>query len=93
MGGIAAAKGMRLRRGIALEPRDEGALNGRDIADSRALLVALIAAFGLVAAGRAPAAETGAAGCYAQLPSALTRGLTATSDCFQPFCSASICRR
>jgi len=58
-----------------------------------ALLVALIAAFGLVAAGRAPAAETGAAGCYAQLPSALTNGLTATSDCFQPFCSASICRR
>ena len=58
-----------------------------------ALLVALIAAFGLVAAGRAPAAEMGAVGCVAQLPSALTSGLMATSDCFQPFCSASICRR
>ena len=34
MVGIAAAKGMRLRRRIALEPRDEGALNGRDIAAS-----------------------------------------------------------
>ena len=30
MGGIAAAKGMRLRRGIALEPRDEGALPRSD---------------------------------------------------------------
>src|SRR3954449_5888694 len=33
-GRIAPAKGMRLRRRIALEPRDEGAVNGRDIADS-----------------------------------------------------------
>ena len=56
-----------------------------------ALLFALITAFGLVAAGRAPAAEAG--GCYAQLPSALTSGLPATSDCFHPFCSASICRK
>ena len=87
------AKGMRLRRPIALEPTDEGAVMGETSLIRTALLVALIAAFGLVAAGRAPAAETGAAGCYAQLPSALTNGLTATSDCFQPFCSASICRR
>jgi hypothetical protein len=59
MVGIAVAKGMRLRRWIALEPRDEGAVMGETSLLRTALLVALIAAFGLVAAGRAPAAETG----------------------------------
>ena len=93
MVGTAVAKGMRFRRRMALEPKNEGAVMGETSLIRTALLVALIAAFGLVAAGRAPAAEMGAVGCVAQLPSALTSGLTATSDCFQPFCSASICRR
>jgi hypothetical protein len=52
-----------------------------------ALLIALITAFGLAAAGRAPAAQPG------QPPAALTAGWVAVPDCFQPFCCASICRR
>ena len=69
-----------------------------------ALLAALIAAFGLVAAGRAPAAESPAV-TYAsapgtsygtnsdQLPSALTTGRCDWGGSFQPFCCASTCRR
>jgi hypothetical protein len=56
-----------------------------------ALLVALLTAFGLAAAGRAPAAEepvhTARSG---QLPSAFTAPWL---GCLQPFCCASTCRR
>jgi hypothetical protein len=55
------------------------------------LLVALLTAFGLAAAGRAPAAEepvhTARSG---QLPSAFTAPWL---GCLQPFCCASTCRR
>ena len=56
-----------------------------------ALLVALITAFGLAAAGRAPAAEEPVhAARSGQLPSAFTAPLP---GCLQPFCCASTCRR
>jgi hypothetical protein len=58
-----------------------------------ALLVALITAFGFAAAGRAPAAESGAAFDTISFPCALTTGLSVSADCFQPFCRASTCRR
>jgi hypothetical protein len=63
-----------------------------------ALLVALIAAFGLAAAGRAPAAESPASACASvpgiaissddQLPSALRTGMSDSGCAFQPFCWA-----